>query len=344
MAFEHLSEREREILRVLIEHYVTTAEPVGSRILATRYPMGISPATVRNTMQDLEEMGLIQQPHTSAGRIPTDAGYRIYVENLLQPKPVPEALASRLREEMALVNQRAVEDILGQTAHVLASVSAQIGVTLSPSFEKGVISRIELVMVAEHRMLVVIGIESGLVRTILIEVGIALDRGGIEATEEALNERLAGQPLGSIRTTAPERLKDDVRADARLVKLFLDAAADLTTPPSGDMLHVDGTTNMLNQPEFNDHEVLGGLLRAIEKRTPIIDLLHSRGMGEGIVVTIGREGKVEGAEGCSLVSASYTAGRVGGTIGIMGPTRMEYAKLVSVVEYVAQLLSEQLES
>ncbi|MEW5702378.1 MAG: heat-inducible transcriptional repressor HrcA [Candidatus Zixiibacteriota bacterium] len=344
MAFEHLSGREQEILRVLIEHYVATAEPVGSRVLATRYRIGLSPATIRNTMQDLEEMGLIRQPHTSAGRVPTDEGYRVFVDNLLEPQPVPNDLARRLREEIAAASKRAVDEILEQTAHVLAGVTSQIGVTLAPSFQKGTVSHIELIPVAERRMLVVLSIQSGLVRTILLEVSSDVDRKTIEATQSALNERLAGQPLGSIKSTAAERMKGDSRADARLVRLFIDAAEDLVERPPGEALHVNGTANLFTQPEFADHEVLGGVLRVIEERTPIVELLRSRGMGEGIVVTIGREVSLRGAEGCSLVSASYQAGRIEGTIGVIGPTRMEYAKLVSVVDYVAKLLSEQIES
>lgn len=343
MAFEQLSGRERDILRVLIEHYISTAEPVGSRVLSTRYAMGLSPATIRNTMQDLEEMGLIRQPHTSAGRVPTDDGYRTFVDNLLEPQPIPDDLARRLREEIVAASNRAVDDILEQTAHVLAAVTSQIGVTLSPSLESGIISHIELLAVAERRLLVVLGIQSGLVRTILLEVASDVDRKTIETTQTALNERLAGQPIGSLKSAAAARLQNDERADARLVRLFIDAAEDLVERPAGESLHVNGTANLFSQPEFADHAALGGVLRVIEERTPIVELLRNRGIGEGIIVTIGREVKVRGAEGCSVVSASYKAGKVEGTIGIMGPTRMEYGKLVSVVDYVAKLLSEQME-
>jgi heat-inducible transcriptional repressor len=343
MGFDKLSGREREILRVLIDHYISTAEPVGSRVLSTRHRLGLSPATIRNTMQDLEEMGLIRQPHTSAGRVPTDEGYRTYIDNLIEPAPISDELARRLREEIAAASKRAVDDILEQTAHVLAKVTAQIGVTLAPSMEHGIISHIELIQVAEKRLLVVVGVQTGLVRTLLLEVSTEVDRKAIEATQQALNERLAGQALGAIRTLIAQRLKDDARVDARLVKMFVDAAEDLLERPANESLHVNGTSNLFNQPEFANHDALGGVLRVIEQRTPIVELLRQRGMGEGIVITIGSEVKLQGAEGCSLVSAAYNAGRVQGTIGIMGPTRMEYAKLVSIVDYVARVLSEEIE-
>lgn len=343
MGFDQLNDRERQILRVLIDHYVSTAEPVGSRVLANKFKIGLSPATIRNTMQDLEEMGLIRQPHTSAGRVPTDDGYRTYVDNLIEPQTIPDDLAKRLREELALEHKRAVDDIMAQTAHILASVTSQIGVTLAPRFDKGIISRIELVPVAERRLLVVMGIQTGLARTVLLEVAAEVDERSIELTQRALNERLAGQSVGTLRTTAPQVLKDDQRADPRLVKIFIEAAEDLIDRGSGESLHVDGTSNLFAQPEFADHQALGGVLRVIEKRTPIVNLLRNRGMGEGIVVSIGREVKLEGAEGCSLVSSAYKIGQVEGTIGILGPTRMEYAKLLAIIDYTARLLAEQME-
>lgn len=343
MSFENLSEREQAILRVLIDHYISTAEPVGSRVLANRYPLQLSSATIRNTMQDLEEMGLIKQPHTSAGRVPTDEGYRLYVDSLINPQPLPDEIARQLREQLMNRQQRAVEDILGQTAHVLAQLTSQIGVTLAPSVDRGVISRIELVPVSERRLLVVLGIHAGIVRTVLLEVSADVDRKTIEDTQMALNERLAGQTLGTLKTNGADRLHDDQRADARLVKVFFDAADDLVQRPPGETLHIDGTANLFTQPEFTNHDVLSGVMRALEERLPIIQMLQSRGVGEGLVVSIGREVKIQGAEGCSMVSANYRVGRIEGTVGIMGPTRMEYAKVVSIVDYVAKLLSEQME-
>ncbi|GAB4323145.1 MAG: heat-inducible transcriptional repressor HrcA [Candidatus Zixiibacteriota bacterium] len=343
MPFDNLTDREQQILRVLIDHYIATAEPVGSRVLANRYPLNLSPATIRNTMQDLEEMGLIKQPHTSAGRVPTDEGYRVYVDSLISPQPISESVASRLREQLMNRQKRTVEDILGQTAHVLAQLTSQIGVTLAPSVDRGVISRIELVPVSERRLLVVLGIHSGIVRTVLLEVSADVDRKTIEETQMALNDRLAGQTLGTLKTTGQERLRDDQRADARLLKVFFDAADDLVQRPLGETLHVDGTANLLSQPEFSNHTALRGVVQAIEERLPIIQMLQSRGVGEGLVVSIGREVKIQGAEGCSMVSANYRVGRIEGTVGIMGPTRMEYAKVVSIVDYVAKLLSEQME-
>ncbi len=340
---EGINERAQVLLKTLVERYISDGQPVGSKALAENAQLDLSPATIRNVVADLERLGLVHAPHTSAGRVPTDEGYRTYVDKLIEHQVVPQKLAEQLREQVAARHKHTVDDILEQTAHVLATVTSQIGVTLAPRFDEGIISRIELVPVAERRMMVVLGIHSGLARTVLLEVASNIAEGAMKETEAVLNERLVGQSLGTLQATLADRLKGADRADARLIRLFVDAAEDLVEGPPGEALHVDGTSNLFSQPEFADHEAMGGVLRVIEKRIPIIELLQKRGVGEGLIVTIGQEVKLEGAEGCSLVSSNYQVGRVQGTIGILGPTRMEYAKVVAIVDYVAKFLSEQME-
>jgi len=170
MAFENLSEREREILQNLIDHYILTADPVGSRVIANKYAMGLSPATIRNTMQDLEEMGLISQPHTSAGRIPTDAGYRVFVDMLLKPAPLSSAEKTIIQQMISSPSNRGIDTILGQTSKVLGDITNQLGISIAPKFESGVLTGIDLIPVAEGKILLVVAVKSGLARTILLEV------------------------------------------------------------------------------------------------------------------------------------------------------------------------------
>ena len=169
MSHRHLTEREKQVLQALIDHYITTAKPVSSRALATRYRLGVSPATVRNTMADLEELGLITHPHTSAGRIPTDQGYREYVDNLLRPERLSNLDKQKIKSGLKTENL-ALGSILEQTSRVLAYISKQLGVTIAPRFESGVLNRITMVPVAEKRVLVVVAATSGLVRSIVMEV------------------------------------------------------------------------------------------------------------------------------------------------------------------------------
>ncbi|MGB2980710.1 MAG: heat-inducible transcriptional repressor HrcA [Candidatus Zixiibacteriota bacterium] len=339
MAFESLSERERLVLKSLINHYVATAEPVGSRAVAQKYRLGISPATVRNTMQDLEEMGLITHPHTSAGRVPTDKGYRLYVDSMMGPEALTASEEDQIRREIC-ADYAAVEDILEQTALVLATVSKQLGLTIAPRFDSGILTSINLIPVAEKKILVVLAVKHGLVRTVLLEAESSVDVKSLEKTADVLNEKLSGLTLGEIKESIDLRLKETSPADARLIKLFLDSTDSLLDLTEPDQMHLGGTTNIVDQPEFKDREKLRSLIEVLEEKKLLAELISAKGIKEGISITIGKEMERGEMESCSLVTSPYRAGKVRGTIGIIGPTRMRYSKLVSMVQYTAKLLSD----
>lgn len=339
MAFENLTERERLVLKSLINHYVATAEPVGSRAVAQKYRLGISPATVRNTMQDLEEMGLITHPHTSAGRVPTDKGYRVYVDSVMGLEALTASEEDQIRREIC-ADYAAVEDILGQTALVLATVSKQLGLTIAPRFDKGVLTSINLIPAAEKKILVVLAVKHGLVRTVLLEAESSVDVKSLEKTASVLNEKLSGLTLGEIKESIDLRLKETSAADARLIKLFLDSTDSLLDLTEPDQMHLGGTTNIVDQPEFKDREKLRSLIEVLEEKKLLAELVSAKGIKEGITITIGKEMERGEMQSCSLVTSPYRAGKVSGTIGIIGPTRMRYSKLVSTVEYAAKLLSD----
>ena len=342
MVTEQLHPREREILKLLIEYYIATAEPVGSRILAQKYPIGLSPATIRNTMQDLEEMGLVRQPHISAGRVPTDLGYRMFVDQILAPEPISGKDAEALHEQIVVEGSHAVEELLEKTTRALALISSELGVTLAPRFEQGILTRIELVPVAENKILLIIMLKEGLARTLLLEVDAQLQETVIERTAQLLNERLAGVKIGDLRKSFGDRVKDLAGTDARLIKMFVDASEAILNMPGPQALRLEGTINLLDKPEFKDHEKLAGLIHMLEEKTSLVELLQKKEIGEGIVITIGKEIQLSAAEPCAMVTSPYKAGRVSGTIGIIGPKRMNYARLVTLVETTAELLSQQL--
>jgi len=339
MAFENLSDREKLILQSLIDYYVATAEPVGSRVVAQKFSLGISPATVRNTMQDLEEMGLVTQPHTSAGRIPTDQGYRVYVDRMMEREVLSPLEEDQIRREIH-PDYAAVEGILEQTARVLATVCKQLGVTISPRFDQGVLTRINLVPVAEKKILVVLAVKHGLVRTVLLEAESSININQLENTVTVLNERLCGLTLGEIKNSINQRLKEVSSADPRLIKIFLDSTESLLNFGETEEMHLGGTTNILDQPEFKDREKLKGLIEVLEEKKLLSELISAQGIKEGISITIGKEIERGEIQTCSIVTSPYRAGKVKGTIGIIGPTRMRYSKLVSLVEYTAKRLSE----
>jgi heat-inducible transcriptional repressor len=338
MAFGNLTARERGVLRALIEHYIATAEPVGSRVLANKCRLGVSAATIRNTLQDLEETGLVSQPHTSAGRVPTDLGYRQYVDTLLKPEVLSTEQQEAIRQELATEGGN-MERILEQTSQVLGYVSKQLGVTVAPCFESGVLSRIDMLPVADNKVLVVLTIRGGLVRSLLLEVESRFTPEAAEATSRALTERLGGLSLGEIRKSIRQRTKEVSEADPKLIKMFLDYSSDMLKDIDPEGVHLGGTTNLVNQPEFRDREKLSSLMRLIETRKTLVELVSSQGIKEGITITIGREAECEEVETISLVTSNYSAGEVKGAIGVIGPTRMPYSKLVSIVDYTAKLLS-----
>jgi heat-inducible transcriptional repressor len=342
MAFENLTAREKKVLQNLITHYIQTADPVGSRVIANKFRMGLSPATIRNTMQDLEEMGLISQPHTSAGRIPTDSGYRVFVNTLLKQEPLTAEEAAKI-ENMIQRGRKGIDAILGQASKILGEISAQLGITIAPKFEEGVLSRVDLVPVAEGKLLVIVAVETGLARAILMEVESDIGSGELSQMQTVLNERLAGLTLGQIRSTINERLAD-TQFSPRLIRLFIDPEADIWTDQVDEKIHITGTDNLISKPEFADRERLSEFVKFLEEKQSLIELIESRSIGEGIVISIGKEISVDRIQGCSIVTSKYRAGDLTGTIGIIGPTRMPYSKLITIVEHTAKSMTESFSS
>lgn len=337
MAFENLSERERQILLNLIGHYIRTADPVGSRVIANKFKMGISSATVRNTLQDLEELGLVEQPHTSAGRIPTDLGYRVYVDYLTKPEILTKQERQLIRKRI-LSEGRGINEILGQTARLLGDITNQLGVTIAPRFESGILKGLRLIPIAEGRIMAVVIVASGLARSVVLELEVSFSESELAEVESVLNERLAGLSLSQIRHTVLARTAD-ITGQGRLLKLVIDANEKIWTEEAGGPINVSGTENLLDLPEFQDTHQLSRLMRMLENDKVLSDFL-SQASDEGLVITIGSENTINEIVNCSIVTSSYRVGNISGAIGIIGPTRMPYSKLVSIVQYTAKSITE----
>jgi heat-inducible transcriptional repressor len=339
MSSINLSAREMQILAALIDCYIKTAEPVGSRRLAGKYNLGVSPATIRNTLQDLEEMGLVYQPHTSAGRIPTETAYRLYVDNLMEIKPLNKNEKNRIEYEL-LSGNKAIDQILEQSCRVLSQVSRQLGVSMAPRFIDGILTHLDLVPVGENRLLVVVAIKSGLVRSIVMEVESVVNPKMVEETAMILNERLTGLTLRQIIDSIHDRFRDLSYGDPKLIKLFTESAETIFAPQADKDLHLVGTPNITSQPEFKDPERLQNLVSVLEERQKIVNSLSAAAIYEGVVVTIGKEANLGMLDGCSMVTSTYKAGKTTGTIGVIGPVRMEYSKLMSIVDFTSRVLSK----
>lgn len=339
---EKLSERERLILNSIVENFVRNAVPIGSRYLSKKSGMDMSPATIRNVMMDLEEMGFLTQPHTSAGRVPTDKGYRFYVDSLMLVETLSAAEKQHILEQLRHVSL-SVDTILDAASQVLARVSSQLGVVLSPRFYQGVFDKIELVPIAEKKILMVFTIKSGLVRTIVMEVAAEVAREVLEKTARVLNERLHGLSLQEIKQSLDQRMRHAGDVNPELLERIIGSADLLFSEDGRRGLHFGGTNNIVQQPEFTDHQQLAKILNLLDNREILIHLFEQGEDPEKISITIGDENRDELIKHCSLITASYHIGNINGTLGVLGPTRIRYSKMIALVDFMAKILTEVLE-
>jgi heat-inducible transcriptional repressor len=333
------------VLEAVIETYVATAEPAGSRTISRRFGLSLSPATIRNTMSDLEEKGYLYHPHTSAGRIPTDLAYRVYVDSLMHLPQVSLSDAHQIREELS--ERNAVDQILERAAQVLGVLTKELGVAVGPSLEESLLERVELLQASSDRLLLVLTLKSGLVRSIFVEVPTAMAPEAVVQVALVLNERLAGLTLREIRATLSDRLRDAApdAHSSELLNIFIQEADDLFDVPAAGSPGgvVLGSAQMLaGQPEFATKERLQGLMEVTERRDLLREALAKR-LGRGLTITIGSEHRDATLAPFTLVTASYQLGPLTGVIGVMGPTRMPYDKIVALVDHTSRLVGELLE-
>jgi len=336
-----LTEREAAVLTAVVHVHTETAEPVGSRTISRQYLAGLSPATVRNTMMDLAELGLLSQPHTSAGREPTVEGYRYYITALMEPPHLLRTdrtvLDQLLRERMAAWDE---DTILTHVARALARVSHLVTVAFLPSFDMGVLERIDLVPLSDSRILVVLQLRDGPVDTLTLELSERMRRELLPETVQTLNERLSGLTVGEIRRTIGERLKDVSRGDREVVKVFLREGQNIFDVDARVGVHLEGRINIMNQPEFSDHARLAALMQALDELS-LVQELRRRVQGRRVEITIGPENRISALSPCSLLTRGYGVGSLSGTLAIIGPMRMPYARLVAALEH-AGTVAEQL--
>src|SRR6266699_1358477 len=339
-----LNDRERQVLEAVIETYVETAEPAGSRTISKKFGHTLSAATIRNTMSDLEEKGYLYHPHTSAGRIPTDLAYRVYVNSLMRLSQVSASDSHQIREELA--ERNAVDQILERGAQVLGVLTKEVAV--GPTLDEAVLERLELLRAGSDRLLLVLTLKSGVVRTIFVEVPAHMAPEIVVQVAVVLNERLAGLTLREIRATLSERLRDAApgAGSSELLNIFIQEADDLfdvqATGAVGGGVVLGSAQLLAGQPEFATKERLQGLLEVTERRDVLREALAKR-LGQGLTITIGSEHQDATLAPFTLVTASYRLGPLAGVIGVMGPTRMPYDKIVALVDHTSRLVGELLE-
>lgn len=335
-----LTEREELVLRYIVRHYILTANPIGSRYLSKRLEEeSISAATIRNTMADLEEKGYISHPHTSAGRVPTDRGYRFYVDALMRLGALSDAERDTIAQGLHQVVP--TPTLLREASRLIGAISSQLGLIRAPELLDGILERIEILPLGS-RLLVVLSLRAGLVRTVTLEVHEEMPRERTDAVASVLNERLAGLTLREIRATFRERVRDVADPASGLVQLIADSADKIFNDgPDVDRVQISPTQNILRQPEFADPEQVRGIVELIEDEEMVIHLLDSHpGVPETVDVTIGAEHGDERLINYSLITTRYQVGSTTGTIGLIGPKRMDYSRMISVVAYIAQTITD----
>jgi heat-inducible transcriptional repressor len=339
MPLEDLSDREIRVLEAVIQVYIQTAEPAGSQTLAQRFPLGVSSATIRNTMSELEEKGYLYHPHTSAGRIPTDRAYRWYVDNLTRLSP-PSTEDQRLLHAELAPSRSALEEILRRAAQVLGVLTQELGIAVAPALDAVVLEKLDLVKVSSDRLLLVFHLKSGAVRTIFVQVPGTMAPEVVQRVAQTLNERLAGLTLREIRTSLSERLRDAERSvhERELLNIFIAEGEGIFGLPSGPESVVLGSAQMLaGQPEFASQGRIRDLLALTERRDLLQQALSARQAG-GLTITIGGENSDTRLTGFTLVTSSYRSGDLRGVIGVIGPTRMPYDKIIGLVDHTSRMV------
>ncbi|MDQ7817713.1 MAG: heat-inducible transcriptional repressor HrcA [Melioribacteraceae bacterium] len=338
-----LKEREKAILRFIIHQFILTANPVGSRNISKKYDIGLSPASIRNIMADLEELGYLDHPHTSAGRVPTDRGYRFYVDSLMDPPNLGNEFKSMVNVNLSQTPSE-TEDLLKITSTMLSNLTNQLALVSYPKFEQAVLERIQIVRLSSVRILVVVTVQSGLIRTITLEIDAEVNENNISTVQLFLNERLSGLKFSDIRSTLSERMKDFNSDLLRpIIRVFIDSVDKIFTDISSEKTIISGAKNILTQPEFENHEQFQSVIELIENKDVIIHILEKKISDDvDLNIIIGKENEDEKFSDYSVITKEYKVGDLKGTLGIMGPKRMDYSKIIAAVVYIAEQLTREL--
>lgn len=334
-----LDEREAEVLRALIRGHVLSGEPIGSKTVARELNIRLSPATVRSVMVSLEERGLLRQPHTSAGRVPTDQAYRFYVDHLMrEPKVLP---SQALAIEQALTGTpRDLPALLGEASRQLSLFSHQVGLVMAPEISRILVDHLEFVRIDSRRVVAILVGRSGVVQNRIIENGEPLEQSELDRIGRYLTEEFGGRTLPGMRALLAKRLQEErVKYDQLCARSLELGRRALEKPPEGEVF-VEGTSNLVGAPDFGDLDEIRSLLQTLEQKESLLELLSQLLGGDGVQVMIGEENPVSDLARCSVVAAGYGAGeRTLGTLGIVGPTRMGYARAIALVDHLAKVVS-----
>mgnify|MGYP002566583621 FL=1 len=332
-----LNERKKKILQIIIEDYISSAEPVGSRTIVRKYDLGLSPATIRNEMSDLELLGYLEQPHTSAGRIPSAQAYRFYVDALIEPGTLTD-------NDMALIDgwynerRRNIDDIFQSTAKILSRMTQNVSMVLTNQQTIANFCYLKFLPLDSQHAILCIVADDGSIDTNVVDIPLGMSSEEMDYLAGKMSKLLEDRNLSDISVEILQNVHTDVVEDKLIFSSLLQAVRKMTGRRQEQKVFLGGTKQLLNQPEFRDVERVRNLLGILEEEKVLKDLLQG-GEDSGLKVTIGSENKFTGIQDCSMVQATYRLnGQIVGTMAVLGPTRMEYGKVISVMDYLHKYL------
>jgi heat-inducible transcriptional repressor len=348
-----LDSRAEVLLAALIKEHLVTGEAVGSRVLSDRFSHGFgwSPATIRNVMGELEEAGFVEQPHTSAGRVPTDKGYRYYVDNMLGEARLSRTDLKAIDHLFAAIDAGSSPDRLMETAsHVLSALSQNVGIVVSPSLADNRLNHIEFMLLPDRRILVVLVSTANIIHNKVIRVADELTQDDLDRTARYFNTEFSGKSLLAIRAEIVALMQEEKALyDRMLQNAILLCEISLEGEETSGDVYVDGTSNILTKPEFVDIERMRELFRTFEEKSRLIKILNecvhdAAGYPGDVHVVIGREHPTTSMRDCTLITAPYRVGSSDniGTLSVVGPMRIEYARIMAMVNYMARLIEHRL--
>jgi heat-inducible transcriptional repressor len=338
-----LDERKARLLRVVVHEFIKTAEPVGSKALAGRYSLGISPATIRNELAALEEQGFLSHPHTSAGRVPTDRGYRFYVDSLSGVGDLARAQGDAVMRY--LEDAAGLEETLQRTSLLLASLTHYTAMVAPPALDRSRVRHIELVALSPHVVMLVLIVDTGRVEQRLLETGGEVHTEDLEEVRRRLNEKLVGERLNRAELVLSSMVETVPMEQRWLFTVVADLIGQVVSDRTSERVWLGGQAHIVGPGAFDELETVRQVYQLLEQQVLVLRLLQMalHPSGEQISVVIGSENELEGMQACSLVTSTYPAGDTIGTIGVLGPRRMDYLRAMAAVQAVASYLGNLLD-
>lgn len=333
-----LTERQLYILKAIVDDYITNAEPVGSRTISKREDISFSPATIRNEMSDLEEMGFLEKPHSSAGRIPSQKGYRYYVDHLLSPSVLTTKDVTDIRSQLAMQFHES-EQVIQQSAKMLSQLTSYTSIVLGPEVFESKLQQLQMIPISADQAVVIIVTDSGHVESQTVQFPENVDRTDVEKVVNVLNDKLRGVPIYQLQQKLSQEIAEVLKKYVSKYETMIHTLKDVFTDQQQEKVYYGGKTNILRQPEFNDVERVRSILNIFEEDTLISK--HIRSEDQGLTVRIGQENEFKPFDDLTIITATYTLeGKYIGTLGVLGPTRMEYPRVISLMNYFAKDMSE----